>query len=904
MATSLPPLPPPTEFIGGTPTSGVPANIPPEEGYWARSKIAGTKKDFYVPGAGPTKSDQNARTTPPRPTNNQSQAVRLTETTDPRSTKYIPPKVTEKPRSILHNFRSFTYNFTLAAIPHSQISQSFSSVDELTNVVLSSKGKGKPTDPVPIPPTETAGPIRYSSEKTRSIQSVEESLRANLKKEGKSEEEISRALQPYVAERIKFEAEAAVNASATAKPAIDPNLMKDARLAYNNSSAGRFDMFIDDVEISTVMGHNSISGTANAFGFTFTVVEPYSIFGFMDALLKSAKDSGYESYIDCVYVLALDFSGYPDQGDLPNPIDIPGTRRFFPIRLYEVNTAMTERGAIYTCKAVPASDAAFSVSKGTMKYETEIVGNTVKEQLTQLMQHLNNLSQNEASRQRSAVYNKYQIEFPLVDGSGEDTRLANAKVESTSVFRSEKAIQTAIDEIITKSEYAKNAVIPGGKGVDTKTAMAKTWKVTSKVDFDSSNERDPNTLSRASIITYKVIEYKTVAAGAVPGHAASPSDYNVLADLSLRRYDYLFTGKNTDILDFKVNFNLAFFAGVTPGMGATDGKDRQSSGNDNSSNPATNPGATPTSTKNAAVPSQATAESAQSRPNSRISPDAWQQMTYQMYRNMISSSTSLFQGEITILGDPYFLIGGDGKTAGVEQGKVAEDGSASAAAGDVLIMLNFYNPIDLDYTTGLMDLSVTPVPFSGIFRIFQVTSSFKSGVFKQVLYFTRMNADPDISVDYRSPIKEVTNPSKAKLQDAAPPTVNPKTNATGVVVSELENTVPIPANITAPKYAGFAPATPGAPANPITAANMSLAEIKNLSANLQATLANPLAGLQAEIASAQASLQGAVAGAAAQLTGAITNPINELKSSVNSVQVAANATVNQIKSPLSSIMRT
>ena len=904
MATSLPPLPPPVEFFGGTPTSGVPANIPPEEGYWARSKIAGTKKDFYVPGAGPTKSDQNAKTTPTVATNNNS-AVRMTAETDPKSSKYIPPKVTEKPRSILHNFRSFTYNFTLAAIPHAQISQSFSSVDELTNVVLSSKGKGKPTDPAPIPPIEAAGPIRYSSEKTRSIQSVEESMRASLKKEGRSEEEISKALQPLVAERTKFEAEAAVKAEASAKPAIDPNLMRDARLAYNNSSAGRFDMFIDDVEITTVMGHNTLAGTANAVGFNFTVVEPYSIFGFMDALLKSAKDAGYESYIDCVYMLALDFSGYPDQGDLPNPIDIPGTKRFFPMKLYNVDIAMTERGAIYTCKGIPAADAAFSVSKGTMKYEIEIVGNTVEEQITQLMQHLNTQSKREANDRGSAVYNKYQIEFPLVDGSGVNTRLTNAKVEGNSVFRSEEPIQIAIDKIITKSEYSKDVVTPGGKGLDTKTTMAKTWKVIPRVDFDTSNERDPNTFSRASIITYKVSEYKTVAAAAVPGHAASPSDYKVLADLSLRRYDYLFTGKNTDILDFKVNFNLAFFAGVTPGMGATDGKDRQATGNDNSSNPATNPGASPPpSTKNAAVPSQPTAESAQSRPNSRISPDAWQQMTYQMYRNMISSNASLFQGEITILGDPYFLIGGDGKTAGVEQGKVAQDGSASAAAGDVLVMLNFYNPIDLDYTTGLMNLSLTPVPFSGIFRIFQVSSTFKSGVFKQVLYFTRMNADPDISVDYRSPIKEVTNPSKAKLQDAAPPTVNPKTNATGVIVSELENTVPIPANITAPKYAGFAPATPGAPANPITAANMSLAEIKNLSANLQATLANPLAGLQAQVASAQASLQGAVAGAAAQLTGAITNPINELKSSVNSVQVTANATVNQIKSPLSSIMRT
>lgn len=842
---------------------------------------------------------------PPAPgyTNN-GPAVRKTPQTDSRSSQYIPPKLREKPRNILHNFRSFTYNFTLAALPPGQVNMTFNSIDDLANIVLSSKGKGRPTDPAPIPPTESNGPVAYSNDKIRAIQTIEEKLTASLKKDGKSAAEIAQALQPYVAERMKFIAEAAANSKPTT-PAFDPARINAARLAYNNSSAGRFDMFIDDVEISSIITPNAITGTSDAFGFSFTVVEPYSIFGFMDALLKSAQDSGYNSYIDCVYVLAIDFSGYPDKTDLPNPIDIPGTRRFFPIRLYEVNTSITERGAIYSCKAVPVSNVAFSVSKGQIKSDTSVTGNTLGEQLNQLMQNLTEQSEAEARTRGSGVWTKYRIEFPLNGGKGVNTRIANAKVEGESVFRSEHSIQQSIEDLINKSGYAKDAVTPGGKGVDTKSTMAYTAKVTSKLEFDSSTERDPNTFSRATIMTYRVNEYKTVASAAVPGHAAAEGDYDALAEVSLRRYDYLFTGKNTDILDFKVDFNLAFYSGITPGMGATDSPNRQSTGKDDGTQPKSDSSATPPpSSKNAQIPSQPTAQSAQSRPNTRITPDAWQQMAYEMYNNMINNASSLYEGEFTILGDPYFLIGGDGNTTGAAQGKVADDGSASAIAGDVLVMLNFYNPIDLDYKTGLMDISVVPMPFSGIFRIWQVVSSFKSGVFKQVLYFTRMNAVPDLTAEYRSPIKEVVNPSQAKLQDSAPPTVTPKTNATGVVVSELSNTVPTPASVVAPKYAGFAPAAPGQPANPITQASMSLAEIKNLSANLQATLANPLAGLQAEVASATASLQGAVAGAAAQITGAINNPINELKSNVNSVQVAANSTVNQIKSPLSSIMRT
>ena len=900
MATSGIPYLPPTEPAGVIQPSGSVPPQPLDTSFFgnSRSKIAGTSKDFYVPGAGPTKPDQPAQKNQPVSSAN---AVRLTPINDPRSSQYIPPQDRDKPRNILHNYRSFTYNFTLAAIPPSQVNYSFNSIDDLPNVVLTSKGKGNPTDPAPKAPTDSNDAPVYTSEKVRALQTVEATTRANLTKSGASAEDINKALAPIVAERSKFQAEAAVQADA--RTGYDPTKINAARLAYNNSSAGKFDMFIDDVEIVSVIGHNTATATSNGYEFTFTVVEPYSMFGFIDALLKTALDSGYTSYIDCVYVLAIDFSGYSDQPEFPNSVEIPGSKRFFPIRFWQVNTNVSERGTIYTCKAVLASDMSFSIVKGKIKSDVVADGPTIKDQLTQLMQHLTVLSQNEAKRQGSIVWDKYDIQFPLIDGQGENTRIANAKVEDKSVFRSDESIQKAIDDIITKSQYGIDAVKPKSKGVDT-TGMAYTWKISSKVEFDESNERDPNTLARGTKITYIVTEYKTIAQQIVPGQAAVPVDYETYADLSLRKYDYMFTGKNTDILDFKVDFNLAFFSGVTGGLATTDAPDRQGTGRDNNTNPTSTPSAqTPPSSKNAATPSHSTAQSAQSRPNSRNLPDPWRQMAWQMYNNMINSSVALYQGEFTILGDPYFIIGSQA-LEGVAQGKVADNGAASAIAGDVLVILNFYNPIDLNYDTGLMDLSNVPVPFSGIFKIYQVVSSFKAGVFKQVLHFIRINSNPDITAEYRSPITEVTNPSKAKLQDAAPPTVTPKTNATGVVVSELENTTPTPAGVTAPKYAGFAPATPGAPANPITAANMSLAEIKNLSANLQATLANPLAGLQAEVASAQASLQGAVAGAAAQLTGAITNPINELKSNINSVQVSANATVNQIKSPLSSIMRT
>jgi hypothetical protein len=62
------------------------------------------------------------------------------------------------------------------------------------------------------------------------------------------------------------------------------------------ASPGRFDMYIDNIEIETLMSFNEKTGPTLPTKISFEVFEPYSINGFIESLQVAAVAAGYLSY--------------------------------------------------------------------------------------------------------------------------------------------------------------------------------------------------------------------------------------------------------------------------------------------------------------------------------------------------------------------------------------------------------------------------------------------------------------------------------------------------------------------------------------------------------------------------------------------------------------------------------
>ena len=61
---------------------------------------------------------------------------------------------------------------------------------------------------------------------------------------------------------------------------------------FNKNSPGAFDMFIEDVEINSIMGFSENTSVSQPTTVSFDVIEPYSINGFIEALQVSAQAAG------------------------------------------------------------------------------------------------------------------------------------------------------------------------------------------------------------------------------------------------------------------------------------------------------------------------------------------------------------------------------------------------------------------------------------------------------------------------------------------------------------------------------------------------------------------------------------------------------------------------------------
>ena len=82
--------------------------------------------------------------------------------------------------------------------------------------------------------------------------------------------------------------------------------------AFNKNSPGAFDLYIDNVEIETIMAPNEQTGPALGTSVRFEVFEPYSVNGFIEALHVAGNAAGWGGYLNACFLLKIEFYGFPD----------------------------------------------------------------------------------------------------------------------------------------------------------------------------------------------------------------------------------------------------------------------------------------------------------------------------------------------------------------------------------------------------------------------------------------------------------------------------------------------------------------------------------------------------------------------------------------------------------------
>lgn len=728
--------------------------------------------------------------------------------------------------NVLNKYRSYNYNFTLAPLPK--------------QVSINDYASGKPLDNI------------------------------ILKSSGKAVKGVSPDFQMYSAEP-----------SEDAKKEVD---------TFNKNSPGKFDLYINNVEIETLPLPSSRSGNTVPTRIKFDVYEPYSVIGFLEALRAAAVSSGYSNYLEASFILKIEFIGYKDSEDLPTPELVPQSTRYLKIKFSAVDVDVGITGTVYKCTAIPVADLAFSNLYGSLKYSIQMSGNTVWEILKDMIRKINENNLTEAKKRnpdiKSTDIDQYKIFFPNVSESndiitldrgntdnpetevkneiakslvrelsadnviyqfenvGETNKrtayqqtgnpkeyIANEPSKIVVNFAHSSPIHEIISSVIRDSTYWTDQCDPETGSINKE--VFKFWRIKSDVKFGKYS-----TFLRREVteITYDVVVDEVHSSMLPPNQA---KEYNPEYLNILREYNYIYTGQNVDVLDVKINFNRLFYERTIVSMGNNDKSTAQ--GSDKAGN-TTNVIVSSNSTVKAAntllggvpVYGEGPAPDIPKEGAGNAGPPTTNLKSYlakDYYDILLSDSASMIEIDLQIIGDPVYLVS---ETRSIFQKRFSN-----------YIKLYFRNPVDVDETdlneggTGLLKFSNKNIQFSGIYLIKNVVSNFRDGMFRQTLKLLRQ-------------------PFVIDENDYKPEEVN---------AQNIYKTIPKPGDQT------VASTGQSIPQNKISTFGSLISGVNNIAESIQAA--------EARIVGA---VQGAVSGVASAAAQAISPTAKSIREATNSIQ--------------------
>jgi hypothetical protein len=466
-------------------------------------------------------------------------------------------------------------------------------------------------------------------------------------------------------------------------------------------------------------------------------------------------------------------SGEPNKIGSIDPLSQNGAifEHFYDITIKSLKFKLDGKMTVYNIEATNAgTQAGFSVKRGTIKENTPLTASTAAEMLDKLAVKLNKDQQLLADQKKIEFPNKYEIVWmpgtqPIIDasmiseadkdkskspGSGATStqgvtasteiqnQAASTGVAQTVTFGQGTNIMAAITQVISQSSYINDAlkVIYSTKlespdatkaPPEVSNAQAKRISWFSCSTQIKSIKWDSIVNDWAYEMQYLINKYETPV---VDSAYAYGKNYYPGAH---KRYDYWYTGKNSEILHYEQTFdNLFFNVAVNPSEAAPKSTETGSGGE-----PATSGPTTPNTT--ALVPGMFTSQP-------RIGKTGYGMEATNNYITSLYDPGAYAEVHMTILGDPDYLIQEPAFSEQVVYDKVyGPNGfNINPGGGQVFIEVDFKEAVDYTSQTGTLSINDSirfqklPDDISkkikGIsYMVTEVISKFRGGAFTQDL---------------------------------------------------------------------------------------------------------------------------------------------------------------------------
>lgn len=310
----------------------------------------------------------------------------------------------------------------------------------------------------------------------------------------------------------------------------------------------------------------------------------------------------------------------------------------------------------------------------------------------------------------------------------------------TVTFPKGTRIQDVIEEVILLSEYGRELAFkkPDANG------MIEWFKLEANVYDVTGQEQTSQTGKPARVYVYRIVPYK-VHISKLTASSQPAAGIQNLKRQAVKEYNYIYTGKNKDILDFEINFDAAFFQALQPDVGQLskdqkEGDKNRTAAGTTDVNPVLNEGNTEVIPPEGQAVTGMNGGSIQNRAVGGPEATSKSQIARQFNEAIVNSPVDLVSIDFTIMGDPYYIAdSGQGNynaspLAGIMN--MTADGSMDYQSGEVDVLVNFRTPIDYNNNGGMdfPGLGTQPVAaFSGLYNVLTCENNFSDGKFTQTL---------------------------------------------------------------------------------------------------------------------------------------------------------------------------
>lgn len=791
----------------------------------------------------------------------------------------------------------------------------------------------------------------------------------------------------------------------------------DKRYQVFDEKAGGADhaeYYIDDIELDAVVAPNPNTRVTLGTSLSFSVVEPYSMGNFIQAIIGAASEAGYSSYSNAPFCLRFDFDGWnldgsTDANFIQRPI-------FLPIKFVTMDFSVSGQGSVYQVKAVPMSESGLADDVNKIKTSIRASGvlchqiletnddsvtNAINSQIQGLeevgalapydryiicfpktrtalvdalqagtiaetafttspeeleLERRGFLAANPEVRNLNPTYNPTPVVIPqstqtyailktfaenpdLMNEIGlspvnEDTNApgnsseaqANAVVnpetglvDTTSIaaqpatvsrdfqFNQGQQITSIIERTVMQTRYAAEKATEGSRN-----GLNKWFKIDTQVFIDDGPLTESQMGRKPKVYVYSIVPYEVDEATTMAPNAR-PSNTTGLKKSAAKEYNYIYTGKNEDVLNFDLKFNNAFLMTANSNFGSTTGTLNDPNAGTTASTQANGDrGAAPPPTADQSSADEASpavsltdrnGESAGTHSN-----DVRRQIAEMFHDRITNLPVDMVTAEMEIIGDPFFIPQETGNYVAPPAGRpgVTQDGTMTYQQGPVFCVVNFRTPFDYQVKGATMEMPQIVPGFSGLFQVWAVKNSFSKGQFRQTLKLIRRRGQDDpattgnrnfIQVSNETALGRTTTQSDGTVGQSGMPSTDcmPAPSA-----DDIRSLMPaVPADISAQLAAPFAQLEQqlaGAIPNLeslVSGVDFGLAKVPDLTkvipqiGNLQGQLNGALGRLPGELTGSLNGLQG-------QLNGALGGLESQAKAAASQAQSALNNAAPQI----------